>query len=530
MASKRLTICVATIFLCPTLFVLEAEGQVMHPAPRLVVNITIDQLRSDWLGAFAPLYGSNGIKKVVEEGMVYENAYYPFSPRDRASASAAISTGTTPYYNGIVGDQWLDRESLRPVYCVDDNKYEGLLTESKSSPKYLGVSTIGDELKAFSQGKAMVYSISPFRDAAILSAGHAADGAYWIDDETGEWCSSSYYSDKIPDWIEDYNRLYPAKKHITGKSWEPDESINLTGGFSYFMSESRQKTFSHKFSGDRRFVEYKASGPVNENVTRLAMHCVTSNGLGKDGITDLLNITYYAGNFDHKPVSELQLELQDTYVRLDKEIGSLINGIQLRVGARNVVFFITGTGYSDEESDDLSKYRIPTGTFYINRTASLLNMYFGALWGQATYVEACYGLHIFLNHKTLEDKRISLAEATQRAQEFLGLCAGVRNVYTSQQLLTLGNEYIYDIRNGFNPDRSGDLIVEVAPGWRMYNETNLQTKMSRASFIPFPIIIYGAYIDKGKTESKVSVERIAPTIAKAIRIRAPNGCSAEPLY
>lgn len=508
----------------------QVEGQVMHSAPRLVVNITIDQLRNDYLGAFAPLYSTGGFKRLMEDGMVYENASYPFITKDRASSVATIVTGTSPYYNSIVARQWLDRESLRPVFCVDDDKHEGVLTTSKSSPKHLSVSTIGDELKAFSSGSAKVYALSPFRDAAILSAGHAADGAFWIDDETGQWCTSSYYTSSAPDWLEQYNTLYPSRKQITGQSWEPDESIKFTGGFSYFMSESRQKTFSHKFSGDRRFVEYKASGLVNENVTRMALYLTTACSLGKDAITDLLNITYYAGNFDHKPVSEYQLELQDTYVRLDKEIASLISGIQLKVGARNVVFIITSTGYSDEEATDYSKYRIPTGTFYINRTASLLNMYFGALWGQGKYIETCYGLEIFLNHKLLEDKRISLADATQRAQEFLGLCAGVRNVYTSQQLLTLGNEYIYKVRNGFNPERCGDIIVEVAPGWRLFNETSLETSLSRASFIPFPIIIYGANITKEKIETPVSVERIAPTIAKSIRIRAPNACSSEPLF
>ena len=165
------------------------EAQVIQSAPRLVVNITIDQLRSDYLEAFSPLYGSYGFKRLLSEGRVYTNASFPFQPIDRASAITAILTGATPYYNSIVAERWLDRNTLRPVYCVDDNKYKGLGTEAGSSPKNVLTSTIGDELKVYSQGKAIVYSIAPTRDAAVLSPGHAADAAIWIDDESGEGCA-----------------------------------------------------------------------------------------------------------------------------------------------------------------------------------------------------------------------------------------------------------------------------------------------------------------------------------------------------
>ena len=137
------------------------EAQVIQSAPRLVVNITIDQLRSDYLEAFSPLYGSYGFKRLLSEGRVYTNASFPFQPIDRASAITAILTGATPYYNSIVAERWLDRNTLRPVYCVDDNKYKGLGTEAGSSPKNVLTSTIGDELKVYSQGKAIVYSIAP---------------------------------------------------------------------------------------------------------------------------------------------------------------------------------------------------------------------------------------------------------------------------------------------------------------------------------------------------------------------------------
>ena len=509
-------------------FRVEAFSQETHNAPRLVVSIAIDQLRSDYLEAFIPLYSTDGFRRLLSEGMVYQNASYPFAPIDRASAMASLSTGVTPYYNKIVGERWLNRETLRPTYCVDDSKYPGLQTNDASSPTQLSTSTLGDELTVATAGRALVYAIAPYRDAAVLSAGHAADGAFWIDDNTGYWCSSKYYFTTLPTWASAFNKLVAPSQKIQDTKWEP---INdLVGNFSYFMQTGPQNPFKHTFTGDRKYREYKTCGLVNEDVTGMAQQCVASYGMGNDRVTDLLCLTYYAGNFDHRPVTECQIELQDTYVRLDREIGHLINLLEQRLGKENVLFVLTSTGYCDEESADYQKYRIPSGTFYLSRTANLMNMYFGAIWGQGKYVEAYFRNQIFLNHKLLETKKISIVEATSRAQEFLAMMSGVRNVYTSLQLMTDNNEHLRKIRNGFNAEHCGDVVIETAPGWRLLNEDTQENELSRASYIPFPIIIYGAGTKAERISAPVTIDRVAPTIARAIRIRAPNACSSAPLF
>ena len=269
---------------------------------------------------------------------------------------------------------------------------------------------------------------------------------------------------------------------------------------------------------------------VNQQVTDMAIQCVNGATMGFDRVTDLLCLTYYAGNFDHKTMTECQMELQDTYVRLDRELGRLIQSLESRLGKEHVLFVITSTGYSDEESTNYEKYRIPTGTFYINRTANLLNMFYGAIWGQGRWVETCFQNQMYLNHKLLESKRVSLTDAIQRAQEFMSQMSGVRNVHTSLQLFAGQNQEHMKVRNGFNPERCGDLLIEVSPGWRLLNEDNQDNLLSRASFIQFPIIIYGAGIPSERISDHVTIDRIAPTIAKSIRIRAPNACSQEPLF
>jgi hypothetical protein len=202
--------------------------------PKLVVNVLIDQLRSDYLNAFMPLYGEEGFRKLLDEGKIYTQAEYPHIRPDRASAAASLSTGTSPFNHGIISSTWLDRLTLRPIYCVDDNKFQGNRTKDLSSPIKLSVSTIGDELKVATEGKSLVFSIAPFRDAAILTAGHAANAAVWIDDYTGNWCSTSYYG-ALPSWAIVRSQYFPLSNHLDETVWEP--SSDLVGNFSYSSLE-----------------------------------------------------------------------------------------------------------------------------------------------------------------------------------------------------------------------------------------------------------------------------------------------------
>lgn len=504
------------------------EEEQARPAPRLVISITIDQLRSDYLEAFTPLYGEGGLKRLMKNGKVYVNASYPFTPVDRSSAIAALSTGTTPYYNSIVGDQWLNRETLRPIFCVESSRYPGLLTHEMSSPEGLLTSTLGDELKVATGGQAMVYAIAPYREASVLSAGHAADIALWIDNVYGDWCTSTYYTKILPPWVISYNETKAPARKIGNTTWEP--LYEQTGTYNYYLNTDGHKPFRHKFTGDYRFNDYKESAMVNADVTEMACNCIGSVGLGNDMVTDLLCLTYYAGPYGNQRVSDCQMELQDTYLRLDRELSRLMDYTTRRFGGDHVLFVITSTGYSDVEVADYDAFRIPTGTLNMTRTAYLLNMYLGGIWGNDAYVETTYKNHIFLNHKLLETKKISLGEATARAQELVAMMQGVRNVYTSLQLLTAQNPQMEKIRNAFHPQRCGDIIIEAAPGWNVFNEDTQQSQVSTASFTQFPIIIYGAGTEAERITTPVTTDRIAPTISSSIRIRAPNACSSEPLF
>ncbi len=461
------------------------DSQIMAPKPKLVISIAIDQLRTDYIEAFLPYYSDNGFKKLFKEGILYTNAQYTFSPVDRASSIAALSTGASPSDNGITGMKWLDKSTLIPVNCVDDDQYEGIFTKDKSSPKNIATTTVGDELKVATDGMSLVYSIAKYRDAAILSGGHAADGVFWIDEDNRCWSSSKYYSKRVPNWVESYNLLY-----------------------------------------SKEFTEEN----TNANITNLALECINTSGIGIDDNPDLLSLVYEACVPSGTKDRYSRQQLQTVYVGLDRELERLTSKIESRFGKNNVLFVITSTGYCDEKDIDYSKFRIPGGTFYINRTANLLNMYLSAIYGQDKYVESCFYNQIFLNIKQIELKRISMSDILSRAQSFLVQSAGIRNVFTSSNFLQSGDGGNSRMRNWFNSDRCGDLIIEVTPGWKLLNEDNLQQYVSRGNIIPFPIIFYGGGIVCKVETSPVTTDCIAPTISKSIRIRAPNACMKPSLF
>lgn len=469
------------------------NAQVSQQTPRLVVNITIDQLSSDYIDQFATYFGLSGFKEILNNGIVYQNASYPFTPVDRASAISTLMTGTTPFYHGIIGTGWLHKKTLRPVSCVDDNAYPGIYTTEASSPRNLLTSTISDELKVATKGKAIVYGIAQQQDAAILSAGHAADGAIWKDTYNGGWCTSTYYMNQAPAWLSMFN------------------STN---------SRSKKTEFE-------RLTE----------LTNLAITCIEQTGMGHDDVTDMLSITLDASlpvssskKTKKKQEDGSQLDIAQVYINLDRQLGDLVSTIQSKVGRENVVFFITGTGYGSISADDYVNYRIPTGTFYINRTANLLNLYLGALYGSDQYVKGCSGNQIYLDVELFEKKRLKINEILIQSKSFLLQCEGICNTHTNESLLQSTDSRTTLIRNGYNSNVGGQILVEVAPGWSIVNEQSKESRQVDFRLVKFPIIIYGTSIKHQIIKAPVTVDHIAPTIADMIHIRAPNACALNPLW
>ena len=504
------------------------NAQTVPAVPKLVIGLTIDQLRTDYIEAFSAMYGERGFKRLFKEGRVYVNGEYDFIKPDQSSSVASIYTGTSPYYNGIVGNSWMDRNTLCVVKSVDDKAYMGIYTSENTSPQHLSVSNLADELMVSTHGESHVYSIAPTKEMAIMGAGHAAKGAFWINDDNGKWSGTTYYG-AFPEWVTNFNDRKGLDFRIDQITWGPYLPVTA---YKYITTETKQLTFKHNFTDERllKYKKFKTSPYVNDEVNKLVNVFLNNTNAGLDDTPDLLTLGYYAGNYDGKPDSEYAMQIQDMYVRLDNSIGDLLDMVDRKVGLKNTLIFITSTGYRSPEPEDLPEYRIPTGEFHLKRCSALLNMYLMAIYGQGQYVETYYGNQIYLNHKLIEDKNLNLTEVMNRSSEFIVQMSGIRSAYSSQRLL-LGawDPKIDKIRNSFTRKCSGDLYIEILPGWKVVDEYSNNIRVEREAYASVPVFFFGYNIKPEILYLPVKVAAVAPTLAHFMRIRAPNASVAAPL-
>ena len=519
---------------------MSVDAQQAPELSRIVVNILVDQLRTDYMEAFAPLYGEGGFKRLMAEARYYSDAQMPFRQPDRASAAACVSTGAVPFVNGIPAMSWLSRQTLQPVYCVDDARYKGLQTDERTSPTYLLTTTVADELKLATARRALVYSIAAERDMAVLMAGHVADGVFWLNDRDAAWSGTSYYGE-MPSWVSYHNSSSPIASRLKKLEWEPVYE-GAYESFHYFHSnaEAKAKPFNHKFKGDRRIREFKQSGLVADEVADLVERCLESTAIGRDATPDLLCVGLYAGGFDGQDVATAPAELQDTYVRLDSALARVINKVEKTVGRGRAIFVVTSTGYSttDAATAGYEQIGMTPSTFSMERASLLLNMYLSAIHGQAQYVTTTRDSHIYLDAKLIEQRQLHMSDVLARCEEFLSQMAGVRAVFTANELVlangdnsiaALSHNTLMATRNGWAPARSGDIIVEVMPGWNVECQNPRTYIEPGQAHTAFPLFVLGPDVTSQRITTPVATTVIAPTLAACLRIRAPNGSTEAPL-
>lgn len=503
-------------------------GEAQTP-PKLVVGITIDQLRGDYLEIFKHTFGEKGFKRLMNEGLVYSNTKYDFPNIDRASAIATIYTGANPSYHGIVGENKYNLVQGQEVSSFNDEYYNGVFTSDHYSPLAVRVSTITDELKVASNGQSDVFAFAPNASQALASGGHSATAAYWVDDMSGYWATSSFYKSERT-VVDQYNKtpesLY---RRATSISWKPSLDVSNYNAFPYTRNIYN---FQHFFGADKKngIKLLKQSPYVNNEVRIIAEKVLDENNLGSRQNPDFLALTFYAGPYEKSLDKNYSIEVQDTYHCLDQEIADLLDAIDDKVGLENTLIFVVSSGYYNEQETFHDNYISAGGDFYPERSTSLLNMYLMALYGREQWISKYYNQQIFFNRKLIEDKKIDFIDFQQKAAEFLVQSAGIQDVVTSHQMLHGAyNQNVQFYRNGYYKGITGDLYLELQPGWRlMYENDNKENNYRvRDNAIPCPIIFFGHGIKPQKINRTVDATEIAPSVSHRLRIRAPNGAKSS---
>ena len=491
--------------------------------PKLVVGIVVDQMRYDYIYRFWNQFDDNGFKKLVNEGYFLRNTHYNYTPTYTGPGHASIFTGTTPSVHGIIGNNWYNKEDGLSVYCAGDgnsttvcdceNHVDVESTAGKMSPHRMLTTTFSDELKLFSP-QSKVFGISIKDRGAILPAGHMANGAFWMG-KSGEWISSSYYYEQLPEWLLQFQQDKPATSYFKG-AWKGK-------GFGYPMDS---------LLASRGPSSVKSTPQGNTYLKDLAIELIKAEQLGKDRITDVLTLSFSSTDYIGHQFGPHAQELVDTYIKLDKDIAEILKHIDSTVGQENALIFLTADHGVVSVPNELKARKIPAGYFNASNLTAELNNHISKRYGNNTWVLKYSNQQFYLNRNLIEEEKISHQEIQQLAADYLITIEGVQNTFTAHQLHH--NEYQNNfhslIQQGFNQKRSGDVVIALNSGWIEWSSPTGTTHGSCFSYdTHVPLLFWGKGIKQGLSDEHISICDIAPTVSTLLGISFPNGCTGKPI-
>ncbi|MCK4664682.1 MAG: alkaline phosphatase family protein [Bacteroidales bacterium] len=510
--------------------------------PKLIIGIVIDQMRYDIIYRYWDKFDDNGFKRLINQGTFCRNTNYNYLFTESGVGYATISTGTNPSYHGIVSNRWYLRLKEKIIYCVEDDKTETIgafNNNGKMSPKSLLTSNIGDELMLFNNHKSKVIGISLNDYAAILSAGHTANAAYWFDSESGNWISSSFYLDSLPDWVEEFNNkeyyklylnrewktLLPIEKYIFGNNDDNpyEEGIYKQHIFPYDLV---------KLNKNKKGYDILKYTPFGNTFTKdFVISTIVNEQLGKDEFTDLLIIGFSSTGYINKQFGPRSVELEDAILRLDKELSHFLDFIDEELSKENVLLFLTSDQGSVNVPRYLSDSKIPSGYFNYKKANVLLKSYLNSIYGQGDWVVAYNKQQIYLNQLLIEDSKLKLKDVQNITAQFLLQFTGVANVITATTLQNTNfSDGIFNkMQNSYNQKRSGDVIINLEPGWTEQISVISSENSPYSYDTHVPLIWYGWKIKRQILNTNISIIDITPTISNFLNISFPNGCIGKPI-
>lgn len=508
---------------------LSAMSQTADGRPQLVVEIMIDQLRSDYIELLQEHFGESGFKRLARNGACFESVDFNIDNIDIVTSTGMLVTGAYPRINGLTGKQVYEPQKRVSQNILFDSEKLGNFTSEKLSPKALKVSTVSDELKINGGGLGYVYSIAPDARQAIILAGHAGNGAFWINDVNGKWSTTTFYTD-VPQFISNRNYKMPLASRLDTMTWAPMMDLACYPGIP---SHKKFYPFKYVFPGVRRdrYESYKKSALVNEEVTSVALDFLKSLNMGGRGEIDMLNIGYTLAPFTDE-AGLGSVELQDKYLRLDRQLGRLLDAIDSSVGLQNALVVVASTGYFDDNTPVDAKYHIPTGEFSASKAKSLLNLYLMATYGNAQWVDDYHGENFYLNKKLIKEKNIDLKTIRDQASDFLRRMSGVAEAYTIDEILDNPSDAtLRRLHNGLIEEHAGDVVVKIMPGWTVIENENTpsqRVKTVRASVVSTPVYVLHPAVKAQKISTPIDATLLAPTVSRLLRIRSPNAATEMP--
>ena len=501
---------------------------------KLLVGIVVDGLESDYLDLLRDRFGEGGFRRLEREGVTIANTDFGM-PMDAAAATATLVTGAAPSLSGIAASTHYDREALHPTEIFTDPSVLGNFTSATLSPAALRLSTLSDEARIADGGVNLVYAIGVDPSQVIPLGGHAANASIWLDNTTANWASSTFYQE-LPVAITTRNRSMRLDTRMDTMSWTPTLS---PADYPALPEHLRRYPFRYVFpkANPKRMEMFKTSPLANREVSELAIDLLESLKIGQhDGVTDVLNIAYSIEPYTFSKSPDTRLELMDSYIKLDRNLEQLFNAIDAGVGLNNTVVYLAATPPNGRSKRDDERWNIPYGEFSTRRAVSLLNVYLIAKFGNGDYISAYHNRQFFLNRQLLSNLNLDVETVSEEAAAFLSRMTGVDRAYTLGQIVAghAGERAEVLRRNTYIPN-AGDITIEVAPGFEIIDDYSAalpaqpSSMVERATAATAPVFILAPGLAPAVIGSPQDARVIAPTVARILRIRSPNGASLAPL-
>jgi predicted AlkP superfamily pyrophosphatase or phosphodiesterase len=508
--------------------------------PKLVVGLVVENMRPDYIQRYWSKFGEEGFKKLFSQGASCTNFRIFQHNQSYAAGTATLFTGVTSSIHGIIDEVWYDRNKYTEMSCVRDENYFVVGSDSKSgncSPKNLLSATITDNLKVYTRGQAKVFSVAMNTSPAVFSAGHAANGAYWFDAESGRMVSSSFYISKFPDWVREFNSGNLADV-FTHRNWTTllaedaySESLDDDNTTEKGYGDEKGKIFPHYIypyvKEAKNFNPLKSTPFANTIVKDFAINLIDKEGLGDDDITDFLTVVFSSMDYFHNAFGPVSVEMEDLYLRLDQEIAALLKHLEQKTGKENLLVFLTSNTSANYPVNYLrDEFHLPVDNFSPESSLSLLASFLNITYGEAKWIEFYNNQQVYLDHKLVEKKKINLDEMREKASDFINQFEAVQVSFPANQLEkgNFGDGTYSSIFNSYYRGRSGDFLFVLKEGWQplfKYQSVNY-TDQSHV-----PLLFYGLNIPHMSISNPFQATDLVPTLSSLLNIPVPDKCSGK---
>ena len=491
-----------TVMLCATMQMMAHTD--FNERPKLVVGIVVDQMRWDYLPRYYDQFGTDGLRRLVDKGYSCDNCLINYLPTITAIGHTSVYTGASPAFHGICGnDFFIDGQK---VYCTQDDSVEPVGSDNRKkgcmSPRNLLSTTIGDQIRMHTDFESKVIGVSYKDRAAILPAGRSANAAYWLDTENGQFITSTYYMQELPQWAKDVNKALKQNKEM--------QKVGSRVGF------------------------YPLCGHIT---TDMAIAALKGESLGKGKTTDMLCVSYSQTDVIGHEWATRGEHTDEAYLELDKDIARLLKALDEQVGEGNYLVFLTADHGGAHNFQWMQDHGLNGGAWKVwEEIAPQCEAYLMEKLGEAAdlkVIAAINSYRVYLDRKYIAQKGLDYEKVKEAMVTFCRTAPHVMFAVDFEKIQTSSLPDLLRYRGlmGYHPRRSGDILLILEPGWYEFGKYSSPVGTTHGEWNPYdahiPLLLYGWKIAHGSTSREVHITDIAPTVTQLLHIQQPNACVGE---